>query len=112
MATPGGIDIGLTVVLIAFWLYVLWLLVDISSRAYGSQYTSVIPNFMATFVLLLTIQLMEHPFWLLVAGTGETTAGYVFSLQTVQILAGIFLLRGLNQLYNIEFATAGFRGVE
>lgn len=118
MVTTAAISNTITTpFLVLVWAYVVYLVAQVTRIGFkqGGKYTSILPHFMAGAALLLLIQLVDAFFWFVVFG-GVQPAQDIFtafnvSLQLLRIGAGIFLLRGIYQLYTIEFATSGFTEV-
>lgn len=100
------VDVGLGLLLIAMWGYVMWLTLDISTTGYGGKYTTVLPYLLGSFTLMFVFQTIEVGYDLLIQGTpGEP---FFFGLQTLQLIAGILLVLAVYHLYQIEYATTGF----
>lgn len=101
------LDIGLDLVLIAVWGYVFWLILKISEESYGDTLTSAMPYFIGGyglfFVLVLVQTLQQH----IILGN-EPSMTFVFSLQLIQIVAGVMLVKGMIKTYDLTFATEGF----
>ena len=103
--------------LVVVWAYVVYLIARVTRAGFrrGGKYTAILPHFMAAGGLLLLVQLVDAFFWFAVFGgvqpAHDVLTAFNVSLQLLRIGAGIFLLRGVYQLYNIEFATTGFTEV-
>lgn len=102
------LNVGLGLVLLVLWGYVMALVLRLSSSGYGGKYTTVFPSLFGGFAVLLAYQTVELGFDVLVSGVpGEPL---FFGLQTLQLLAGVLLVRAVYQLYQVEYATTGFFG--
>jgi hypothetical protein len=101
-------ELVLHVILVALFGYGLLLGFSLTKRLYGGKFTSVLPPLIASLALLLFIQILEFSFGYLTPYA--ETMEFVFGVQMLQILAGVFLINALYRLYQINFATSGFFG--
>ena len=100
------VNIGLGLLLLVFWGYILYLILDVSSSGYGGKYTTVLPYLLGGFAVLFTFQAVEVGYDLLL--TGNPGEPFFFGLQTLQLIAGLLFVLAVYQLYQIEYATTGF----
>ena len=102
----GILNIGLGLLLLGLWGYIMYLTLDVSSSGYGGKYTTVLPYLLGGFTVLFTFQAVEVGYDLLLTGTpGEA---FFFGLQTLQLIDGLLLVLAVYQLYQIEYVTTGF----
>lgn len=100
------VDTGLGLVLIVLWSYVMYDILLISMSEFGGKYTTVFPYFLGSFAVLLVAQVVEAGYDIVIRGAPSKP--FFFGLQTLQFMAGVFLVIGVYQLYQIEYATTGF----
>ena len=107
MAEIGFIDNIVDIVAILISIYSLYLGFKLTKKLYGGKFTSVLPPLIGSFGLIFLKAVFEIVFETLLPELGEGLI-FVFSIQMLQIVAGILLLNALYQLYQVSFATAGF----
>ena len=93
--------------LIAAWIYALYLGINAIKKTYGGKFTSIFPQFLAAVALLLLIQIVEFSFKF---NPLHETVEFFFSIQMLQLLAGIFFMNSIYQIYKMGFATSSFFG--
>ena len=91
-----------------FLLYAYCLVLGgkVARKLYGGRFTAALPPLLGA-ITLLALQQMLTTFFALMGGVHADKA-VVFSLHTLQVLAGILLLQAMYLVYQISFATAGF----
>ena len=107
MAELGFIDNIVDIVAILISIYSLYLGFKLTKKLYGGKFTSVLPPLIGSFALIFLKAIFEMVFETLLPELGESLI-FVFSIQMLQVVAGILLINALYQLYQVSFATAGF----
>ncbi|MBS3100689.1 hypothetical protein A2641_00990 [Candidatus Nomurabacteria bacterium RIFCSPHIGHO2_01_FULL_37_25] len=101
------IDNIVDIVAILISVYSLYMGFRLTKKLYGGKFTSVLPPLIASFALIFMKAIFELIFENLLPELGESLV-FIFSIQMLQIIAGILLINALYQLYQVSFATAGF----
>ena len=107
MAELELIDNILDIAAILISAYSLYLGFKLTKKLYGGKFTSVLPPLIGSFALIFLKAVFEIAFEALFQELGESLI-FIFSIQMLQVVAGILLLNALYQLYQVSFATAGF----
>ena len=103
------LDLLLDLTVVILLGYSLYFGFKLTKKLYGGRFTSVLPELIGVITLLFIQRLIEAIFEFLPREAGNIE--FIFALQTLQIMAGVFLIRLLHQLYQTGFATSGiFRG--
>lgn len=114
MGVIGGLtllEVMLYPVAIGTWSYVVYVMLQLSRELWGTDYTSVVPQFLGADALILLITVLQ-PATLLMGSALGVQATYSYALAAMQILAGILFMQGMHDVYQIEWATKGFDAVE
>ena len=82
----------------------------ILKKIYGGRFTSSIPYFMMGIVLIFGMVVLEQADLIFPALEGSDL--FRHSIQTMQLVAGVFFISALYQMYQVRFATEGFMGRE
>lgn len=77
----------------------------LSKKLYGGRFTNALPYLMIAIVLLLAMPVLHWIGHLLDLGH---SMDFMFGMQSLQILAGIFFIWALYNIYQTRFATEGF----
>lgn len=94
---------------ILIWAYATYLAFQIAKDKYGGSFTSLSPPLVGSvtvFFLMGIIEFVHYKF--VITSLGSVSDAFSFGLMAVQLAGGIMLLKVVNQLYQIEFATRGF----
>lgn len=103
----GVLRLSLDAFLILLFAYVAWQAYRIAANLYGGRFTSAGPYWVAGLTLFFLIRLIEPVYGFIVVGAvGGAT--FTFAMQTIQVVAGILLLRGVYEFYSIVYATSGW----
>lgn len=104
---------GLDILLILVWSYAVYLAAHVSnfSRSLG-RYTSAMPYFFGAAVLFLLVRVIDPVFELVYLDNIQAAESFLFSLETIQALAGLILFKGLHEIYKVTYAKEGFMGVD
>ncbi|MFB6294239.1 MAG: hypothetical protein ABEI97_00620 [Candidatus Nanohaloarchaea archaeon] len=92
------------------WVYAAFTQLRIGHEIYGQRYTEAVPPTLAAYILFLLVQLVILSYFVFI-GT-QPPAAFLFSIQVLQILAGLFLVVSLAKIYGMDFATTGFMEVD
>jgi hypothetical protein len=107
------LSLGLDVLLIFVWIYATYLALELANfQKNMGAYVSAMPYFVGASVLFLLIRIMAPAQTLVFSGNLEIATNYLLSLDTIQIVAGVILFRGIHEVHKENFATEGFQGVE
>ena len=109
MVELGLLDNIVDIVAILISVYSLYLGFRLTKKLYGGKFTSVLPPLIGSFALIFLKAILELVFETLLPELGESLI-FIFSIQMLQVVAGILLLNALYQLYQVSFATSGFVG--
>ncbi|MFB6182435.1 MAG: hypothetical protein ABEI78_00065 [Candidatus Nanohaloarchaea archaeon] len=105
-------SIILEILLLPTWAYALYLSLEYSNfKNNVRKYTSAMPYFVAVNSLFLILTLLNLFQSFLNPGL-TTPKMYIFSLLSVQILAGLLLFKGILEIYKHNYASEGFQEVE
>ena len=107
MVELGFIDNIVDIIAILISIYSLYLGFKLTKKLYGGKFTSVLPPLIGSFALIFLKAIFEIVFETLLPELSESLI-FVFSIQMLQIMAGILMITALYQLYQVSFATAGF----
>jgi hypothetical protein len=107
MAGLHFIDNIIDIIAIVISIYTLYLGFRVTKKLYGGKFTSVLPPLMGSFALIFLKAILEIIFETFVHELSESLI-FTFSIQILQVVAGILLINALYQLYQVSFATAGF----
>ena len=94
---------------ILIWAYATYLTFQIAKDKYGGSFTSLSPPLVGSitvFFLMGTVEFLHYTFF--IKNLGNVSPTFSFGLMAMQLVGGILLLRVVNQLYQVEFATRGF----
>ncbi len=95
----------LHLVLMVVFAYALYLGYTTAKKMYGGRLTSVLPPFVGAIALMFFM----HAFELVFSFTPAHDAEFLhIGMQMLQLVAGLLFITGLNQLYQVGFATSGF----
>lgn len=108
-----SLNLGLDILLIFVWIYATYLALQLSNfQKNQGSYISAMPYFVGSAVLFLLVRVMAPAQVLVFSGDLATATNYLLSLETIQIVAGIILFRGIHEIHKENFATHGFMGVD
>lgn len=109
MATAGLMSLELLMypALIGFWAYAVHLVNMASRELYGSEFTTVVPHFLAANVLILIV-VAAFPLHIVIGGGADVSVAFIYGMTAVQAVAGVLYAQGMYKTYNILFATQGF----
>ena len=110
--TIGGIDICiiLSTILVIIFGIALYLGFKLVKKLYGGRFTNALPYLLMAISMLfgMDVLCLFGDFYSVV---GETPI-FAHGIQMLQLLAGVFFISALYQIYQTRFATAGFMGGE
>lgn len=108
------IDLGVSILLIALYLFLLSKACKISHKFYGSSLTNIMPLINAGIALLFArwsldfiVEILNHWFSI-------NYINFMYGIDMLQFVSGLFFLTALYKLYQIRYMTEGFidRGVK
>jgi len=80
-------------------------------RLYGGRFTSALPYLLIGIFLILGMQVIHlvlEPF----SPVLEESMYFMFALNGLQIIAGVFFVLALYQIYQSRYATEGFMNID
>jgi len=110
MGLTGIIMILVDLIPLIFFLIATIMCFRLVKKLYGGRFTSALPYLLIGIFLILgmqTIHLMEGFFSIL-----EESMPFMMGIQMLQLVAGIFFIKALYEIYQSRFATEGFLGFE
>lgn len=94
---------------IFIWAYATYLTFQIAKDKYGGSFTSLSPPLVGSITVFFIMGLTEFVHYkFFVTNLGNVSQTFSFGLMAMQLVGGVLLLRVVNQLYQVEFATRGF----
>ncbi len=97
---------------IAMIVYVIAIIMcyRLSKKLYGGRYTSSLPYFLASMSLFLGMVILDQVD--LFFSELNSSSAYLYSIQALQLMAGVFLILALYQIYQLRYMTEGFKEVK
>lgn len=94
------------IVMIGVYLAATILGLSTAKKLYGGKFTSSLPYFIMAVFLFLSMAVLTQLDFIFPQLMGSDI--FIQSIQVLQLLAGIFLLSALYNLYQSKFLSAGF----
>lgn len=101
----------LELVALTTWIYASYYFLQVAEEIYGGRFTTALPYFAASYILFTLINFVEPIYQYLLISTEQYLPTLIFSLQTVQIVGGVLLMKGFYETYNMNFGAEGFEEV-
>lgn len=110
--TVGGMDICMifSVIILIIFGIALYMGFKLVKKLYGGRFTSALPYLLMAIAMLFGMEALCL-FGDFYGVVGETPL-FAHGIQMLQLLAGVFFISALYQIYQTRFATAGFIGGE
>jgi TRAP-type C4-dicarboxylate transport system permease small subunit len=81
-------------------------------RLYGGRFTSAIPYLLIGITLLLGMVILDQVDVLMPSLNSDVSDAYPHGIQVLQLVATIFFIKALYEIYQARFATEGFLAFE
>ncbi len=99
------IDVTLQFAVVFVYLAIMIYGFNLARNLYGGRFTLFIPYILVAVSLLFSLDIWKIFAFIFPA---LQTQIFNYSMDVIQLIAGIFLLTALYQLYQMGYATAGF----
>lgn len=108
--TIGGVSVCaiLSLIIVTIFGVALYMGFNLVKKLYGGRFTSALPYLLMAVALLFCMEVLCL-FGDFYTAIGETTL-FAHGIQMLQLVAGVFFISALYQIYQARFAMSGFMG--
>lgn len=90
------------------FIFAMWQGFSLLKKLYGGRFTSAIPYFLIGISLLLGMVIMDLVDLIYPALNSAVSDAYPHGIQLLQLVATLFFIKTLYEIYQARFATEGF----